>query len=211
MTWVAAEQNMGNPPSYPAHALSWGLCGLATSSTHQHRDSHGLPMHVAPLCGSKLWVLLKHTNKDKDDCNFYRDYLRVRFDKDEGIEDFFESEVLYLDNSTHLCVNSMPLISWFIINPISVMKPNILHYVLTLEHSMAYGGHFIPRTGIKAMIIGYVHTAFLTYSIMNTLHPEIKHLLFCMLLNWCFHGTKFKQSGFLMSLNACAHYVVRFH
>ncbi len=118
---------------------------------------------------------------------------------------------LALVNSTHLCVNSMPLIGWFIINPISVMKPNILHYVLTLEHSVAYGGHFIPRTGIKAVIISYVHTAFLTYSITNTLHPEIKHLLFCMLLNWCFHGTKFKQSGFLMSLNACAHYVVRFH
>ncbi|KAK0197707.1 hypothetical protein F5146DRAFT_995339 [Armillaria mellea] len=178
MTRVAAEQNMGDPPPYPAHALSWGLCGLATSSTHQHRDSHGLPTHVAPLCGSKLWVLLKQTNKDKDDCNFYRDYLRVRFDKDEGIEDFFESEVLYLDNSTHL-----------------VMKPNILHYVLTLEHSVAYGGHFIPRTGIKAVIIGYVHTAFLTYSITNTLHPEINRLLFRMLLNWCFHGTKFKQNS----------------
>ncbi|KAK0197650.1 hypothetical protein F5146DRAFT_995285 [Armillaria mellea] len=178
MARVAAEQNMGDPSPYPAHALSWGLCGLATSSTHQHRDSHGLPTHVAPLCGSKLWVLLKHTDEDKEDCNFYRDYLRLRFDEDEGIEDFFESEVLYLDNSTHL-----------------VMKPNILHYVLTLEHSVAYGGHFIPRTGIKAVIIGYVHTAFLTYSITNTLHPEIKRLLFRMLLNWCFHGTKFKQNS----------------
>ncbi|KAK0474711.1 hypothetical protein EDD18DRAFT_1116386 [Armillaria luteobubalina] len=158
-----------------AHALSWGLCGLATSSTHQHRDSHGLPTHVSPLCGSKIWVMLRHSDASKDDCNFYRDYLDQKFRKDESIQEFFESEVLYLDNTTHL-----------------IMKPNVLHYVLTLEHSVSYGGHFIPSASIRSVVIGYVHTAFLTYNITNTLHPEIKRLLFRMLLHWCLDGTTFQ-------------------
>ncbi|KAK0492976.1 hypothetical protein EDD18DRAFT_1357359 [Armillaria luteobubalina] len=178
MMSLAAEQKMGDITPYPSHAMSWGLCGLATSSTHQHRDSHGLPTHVSPLCGSKIWVLLRHSDKNREDCNRYRDYLDLRFDKDEDIEKYFESEVLYLDNATHL-----------------IMQPNVLHYVLTLEHSVAYGGHFIPSTGIKSVIIGFVHTALLTYSITNTLHPEIKRLLFRMMINWCFHGTTFRRES----------------
>ncbi|KAK0439092.1 uncharacterized protein EV420DRAFT_1584837 [Desarmillaria tabescens] len=174
MDRLAGEQEIGQMTPFPHQAMSWGLCGLKSSTTHPHRDSHGLPTHVSQLTGGKAWSVMQHSDPRKDNCNLYIDYIKMHFEVDEEILPFFRAETVYLDNTTQF-----------------IMKPNAYHYVVTLEHSITYGGHFIAMQNIRNTLIGYVHTAMLTYSITNTLHPEVKRLLFRIMINWGWHGTDF--------------------
>lgn len=86
------------------------------------------------------------------------------------------------------------------------MKANTYHYVLTLDHSVCYGGHFISSATLRKTLIGYVHTAMLGYCITNTLHPEVKRLLFRMMINWGLRGTNVDRSKPFLKLDyICTH------
>ncbi len=99
---IGEEQGVGPLPAYPHHAMSWGLCGLASSTTHPHRDSHGMPTHISPLCGEKLWTVFEHEEAEKDDCNFYNDYSHTHFKTTRDIQKHYRAETVLLDNTTHL-------------------------------------------------------------------------------------------------------------
>ncbi len=90
----------------------------------------------------------------------------------------------------------------------SIMKANTYHYVVTLNHSVCYGGHFLSTASLQKTLIGYVHTAMLGYCITNTLHPEVKRLLFRIMINWGCNGTQVDRSTLFSKLNhPCTHII----
>ncbi|TEB24920.1 hypothetical protein FA13DRAFT_1796778 [Coprinellus micaceus] len=54
-----------------------------------------------------------------------------------------------------------------------IMQPNTVHAVLTLQHCIAYGGHFLAISTLARTIIGGVHTFFQGSITTNTDHPSI--------------------------------------
>jgi hypothetical protein len=64
------------------------------------------------------------------------------------------------------------------------MRPNTLHYVLTLEHSITYGRHFYATAAIQDTCRAIVHTFFLNEVITNTNHPDVRTLLHRLMAFW---------------------------
>jgi hypothetical protein len=67
------------------------------------------------------------------------------------------------------------------------MKPNTLHYVLTVEDSIAYGRHFYPSASMQAAAFGVVHTFVLSYTVTNTEHKGLDTMFRRMMAMWSDH------------------------
>jgi hypothetical protein len=65
----------------------------------------------------------------------------------------------------------------------SIMRPNTLHYVLTLEHTITHGKHFYAKSTLRDTCYGIVHCSILNKTITNTEHPRTTQLL-CRMLVW---------------------------
>jgi hypothetical protein len=53
------------------------------------------------------------------------------------------------------------------------MKPNTLHFVVTLENSINIGFHFFCLANLMDHICGVVHTGIAELIVTNTVHPEL--------------------------------------
>ncbi|KAK0474274.1 hypothetical protein IW261DRAFT_1423148 [Armillaria novae-zelandiae] len=62
--------------------------------------------------------------------------------------------------------------------------PNTLHAVATESNSLVWGQHFFPASAICSVIMGWVHTAFLSWAITNVEHKDMRVLLLCLMAYW---------------------------
>ena len=64
------------------------------------------------------------------------------------------------------------------------MRPNTMHFVITVEDSIVYGRHFYSNASTQAMVFGIVHTFMLSSMITNTLHDQLDVMLRRMMVMW---------------------------
>lgn len=57
------------------------------------------------------------------------------------------------------------------------MRPNTVHYVLTVDDSIVYGRHLFPIRSMQAIASGIIHTFILNYTVTNTLHESTLHTM----------------------------------
>jgi hypothetical protein len=64
------------------------------------------------------------------------------------------------------------------------MKPNTMHYVLTVDDSITLGRHFFPCASSQATSFGAIHTFIMNYAITNTLHDDLITMLRRIMVMW---------------------------
>jgi hypothetical protein len=64
------------------------------------------------------------------------------------------------------------------------MRPNTMHYVLTVDNSITYGRHFYASSSMQAAISGIVHAFVMNYAVTNVLHPTLDTMLRRMMAMW---------------------------
>jgi hypothetical protein len=64
------------------------------------------------------------------------------------------------------------------------MRPNTLHYVVTIESSIVYGRHFYSASTVQSSILGIVHTFIMSNGITNVLHDQLHTMLRRMMAMW---------------------------
>lgn len=57
------------------------------------------------------------------------------------------------------------------------MRPNTVHYVLTVNDSIVYGRHLFPVKSMQSTVSGIIHTFILNYTVTNTLHDSTLHTM----------------------------------
>ena len=62
--------------------------------------------------------------------------------------------------------------------------PNTLHYVVTVEDSIAFGRHTLSASSSQRVAMGVVHTFVLGYAITNVLHDDLNRMLRCIMAMW---------------------------
>jgi hypothetical protein len=67
------------------------------------------------------------------------------------------------------------------------MRPNTLHYVVTMEDSFVYGRHFLTSSTIQETCCGIVHCFLLGYCVTNTMHEGLSTMLRRMMSMWHVH------------------------
>jgi hypothetical protein len=64
------------------------------------------------------------------------------------------------------------------------MKPNTLHYVLTVKDSITFGRHLFPCASSQQIAFGTIHTFIMNYAITNTLHEDLGTMLRRIMAMW---------------------------
>jgi hypothetical protein len=64
------------------------------------------------------------------------------------------------------------------------MRPGTRHYVITLQHAITWGRHFIATSTISQTVTGIVHTFALDLGITNALHDNTRTLVRRMMVMW---------------------------
>jgi len=64
------------------------------------------------------------------------------------------------------------------------MKPNTVHYVVTVDNAITYGRHFYPAHAAQLSTFGIIHVFILNYGVTNTLHNDIHTLVRRMMAMW---------------------------
>jgi len=64
------------------------------------------------------------------------------------------------------------------------MRPNTVHYVLTVSNSITFGRHLYPRCTIQSTIYGMVHTFVLSTGITNTSYHRMQLMLYRVMAMW---------------------------
>ncbi|TEB03968.1 hypothetical protein FA13DRAFT_1807828 [Coprinellus micaceus] len=114
----------------------------------------GRPHMFYLACGEKCWIIA--VPKDPSDLSTTRIFSGKEFDIMNLDPKKFRFELLYLKRGDKF-----------------IMQPNTVHAVLTLQHCIAYGGHFLAISTLARTIIGGVHTFFQGSITTNTDHPSI--------------------------------------
>jgi hypothetical protein len=57
------------------------------------------------------------------------------------------------------------------------MRPGTLHYVLTLDHAITYGGHFYATSAMDRIFYAIVHLTVGNGVLTNIDHPKARSLL----------------------------------
>ena len=57
------------------------------------------------------------------------------------------------------------------------MKPNTPHFVLGMENSICYGGHFFSTLTMQQTLSGVIHSFMLDKFLTNTTHQASRQLL----------------------------------
>lgn len=64
------------------------------------------------------------------------------------------------------------------------MKPNTLHYVLTVDNAITIGRHLYPSSCSQDTAFGIIHTFVLNYMVTNTLHDNLYTMLRRIMAMW---------------------------
>ncbi|KAK0237589.1 hypothetical protein EDD85DRAFT_951777 [Armillaria nabsnona] len=149
-----------------AVALSWGLAMVTGAVTPPHTDFGGSAVKIHTLAGRKIWfVINKRNSTESTDSwdNFLHD-----FHGDSKVNtNVYQCEVVLVEPGT----------IWF-------QRPNTLHAVVTETNSLIFGQHFFPTSAIRSVVMGWIHTAFLSFAITNVEHRDMRVLLLQMMAYW---------------------------
>ena len=74
----------------------------------------------------------------------------------------------------------------------SFMPPNTPHFVLGMENSICYGGHFFATLSMQQTLFGIIHSFILDKFVTNTVHPTSRQLLRRILIFYL-HGLMDKK------------------
>ncbi|KAK0474221.1 hypothetical protein IW261DRAFT_1423093 [Armillaria novae-zelandiae] len=151
---------------FPAAALSWGLASVAGAITPPHSDFGGSAVKIQTLTGRKIWFVISKRQEDERG-ETWDSFLRD-FQADSKVNsDVYQCEVVLVEPGT----------LWF-------QRPNTLHAVATESNSLVWGQHFFPASAIRSVIMGWVHTAFLSWAITNVEHKDMRVLLLRLMAYW---------------------------
>jgi len=67
---------------------------------------------------------------------------------------------------------------------IRYMKPNTVHYVLTVDDAITYSHHFYPAHCAQMTTFGIIHVFILNFAVTNTLHDELFTLIRRIMAMW---------------------------
>ncbi|KAK0186418.1 hypothetical protein F5146DRAFT_1142789 [Armillaria mellea] len=163
-TWSIGRDLLGAP--FPATALSWGLASNAGTVTLPHMDFGGSAIKIDILTGCKVWFVISKRQENKRGKTW--DMFVRNFQADSKVNsEVYKCEILLLEPGT----------LWF-------QRPNMLHTVATQANSLIFGQHFFPVSAIWSVVMGWVHTAFLSWAITNVEHKDMRILLLCMMAHW---------------------------
>ncbi|KAK0477449.1 hypothetical protein IW261DRAFT_1421144 [Armillaria novae-zelandiae] len=151
---------------FPAAALSWGLASVAGAITPPHSDFGGSAVKIQTLTGRKIWFVISKRQEDERG-ETWDSFLRD-FQADSKVNsDVYQCEVVLVKPGT----------LWF-------QRPNTLHAMATESNSLVWGQHFFPASAIRSVIMGWVHTAFLSWAITNVEHKDMRVLLLRLMAYW---------------------------
>ncbi|KAK0197384.1 hypothetical protein F5146DRAFT_1155456 [Armillaria mellea] len=152
--------------SFPAAALSWGLASNAGTVTPPHMDFGGSAIKIDVLTGCKVWFVISKRQEDKRGETW--DMFVHDFQADSKVNsEVYKCEILLLE----------PGMLWF-------QRLNTLHAVAIQANSLVFGQHFFPASAIRSVVMGWVHTAFLSWAITNVEHKDMRILLLCIMAHW---------------------------
>ncbi|KAK0430975.1 hypothetical protein EV421DRAFT_1912336 [Armillaria borealis] len=151
---------------FPAAALSWGLVMVAGAVTLPHSDFGGSAVKIHTLAGRKIWFVI-NKRKESEDVDSWDTFVHD-FHRDSQVnKDVYKCEVVLVEPGT----------IWF-------QHPNTLHAVVTETNSLVFGQHFFLASAIRSVIMGWIHTAFLSFAITNVEHWDMRVLLLWMMAYW---------------------------
>lgn len=61
---------------------------------------------------------------------------------------------------------------------------NTLHAMAMESNSLVFGQHFFSTSAIRSVVMGWVHTAFLSWAITNVEHKDMRVLLLHLMAYW---------------------------
>ena len=82
------------------------------------------------------------------------------------------------------------------------MRPNTVHYVLTVDDSIVYGRHLFPVRSMQAIASGIIHTFILNYTVTNTLHDSTLHTMLRRMMGMWTQNIKLQNSSIGHHLHA---------
>ncbi|KAK0183876.1 hypothetical protein F5146DRAFT_1180218 [Armillaria mellea] len=163
-TWSIGSDLLGAP--FPAAVLLWGLASNAGAVTPPHTDFGGSAIKIDILTGCKVWFVISKHQEDKRGETW--DMFVHDFQADSKVNSkVYKCEILLLEPGT----------LWF-------QHLNMLHAVATQANSLVFGQHFFLASAIRSVVMGWVHTAFLSWAITNVEHKDMRILLLRMMAHW---------------------------
>ncbi|KAK0435806.1 uncharacterized protein EV420DRAFT_1487855 [Desarmillaria tabescens] len=164
VTWSIGTDLLAAP--FPAAALSWGLATVASAVTPPHTDYGGLAVKIHCLVGRKLWFIIRKRDEPSEAMSwdtFVRD-----FQADSKVDpNVYECEVIIVE----------PGSLWF-------QRPNTLHAVVMESNCLVFGQHFFSSSGIRSVVMGWIHMTFLCFAITNVEHRDMRVLLLRLMAYW---------------------------
>ncbi|CAA7258846.1 unnamed protein product [Cyclocybe aegerita] len=157
----------GKDTPIPVNHLRWGLCSLENAYTPFHIDAEGLCTLVQVMSGAKLWIIAVPKRPVMLTIGvFFREHFSF---KALNLDDW-DVEAVLLHPGTRL-----------------LMRPNIVHSVITTGHSICHGGHFYATSTIQETACGLIHSFICCDLITNTTHHP-SHLLLRRLMQFFYCG-----------------------
>ncbi|KAK0215525.1 hypothetical protein IW262DRAFT_1465184 [Armillaria fumosa] len=151
---------------FPVAALSWGLASVAGAVTPPHSNFGGSVVKIQTLMGCKIWFVISKCQEDER-CETWDTFV-WDFQADSKVNsDMYQCEVVLVEPGT----------LWF-------QHLNMLHAVAMESNSLVFGQHFFPASAIHLVVMGWVHTAFLSWAITNVEHKDMRVLLLCLMAYW---------------------------
>ena len=171
---------------FPAASLSWGLATVAGAVTPPHSDFGGSAVKIHTLAGRKIWFIINKRNGSESGDSW--DTFLHDFQGDSKVDtDVYECEVVLMEPGTIWCVHCRGVYYRLLISftlPYRFQRPNTLHAVVTETNSLIFRQHFYPASAIRSVIMGWIHTAFLSFAITNVEHWDMRVLLLRMMAYW---------------------------
>ncbi|PPR03258.1 hypothetical protein CVT26_008086 [Gymnopilus dilepis] len=159
--WYAARglYTTNSSAPYPTEHMRWGLVGHRNTFTFLHIDCDGLCTDNGPCCGSKLWGFL--SPRDELPLSSTKFFLDQGFHlNDVTPESKYDFEAIVLRPGDRI-----------------YMRPNTPHFVLGLEDSICYGGHYYATCLMQQTLQGMIHAFVLNHYLTNTSHQPSRQLL----------------------------------
>jgi len=91
------------------------------------------------------------------------------------------------------------------------MMPGTRHYVITLQHAITWGRHFIAAATVSRTVIGIVHTFILDLGLTNALHDNTRTLIRRIMIMWTDELDSDESNPGTISAMRCSCALLTFH
>ncbi|KAJ3488570.1 hypothetical protein NLJ89_g11603 [Agrocybe chaxingu] len=169
VAWYATvgQPGAGKDTHIPVNHLRWGLCSLENAYTAFHIDAEGLCTLIQVMSGAKLWIIAVPKRPVMSTAGVF---FGERFSFKALNPDDWDVEAVLLLPGTRL-----------------LMRPNVVHSVITTGHSICHGGHFYATSTIQETVCGLIHSFICRDLITNTSHHPSR-LLLRRLMQFFYYG-----------------------